>query len=236
MAEKNLAIIGVRKDGVVCGYARRDELTGGKCADHMRTFDDKQVLSATSSLQEVLGALAETRYCFVSVLGKVGGIVSRADIQKPPVRMWLFGMITIIEMFMVRTIEKLYPNGSWQQEVSKGRMKKAEEILRERQRRNQDATLIDCLQFSDKGYILIKDPGMRKDFGFESMRLAKRAVKDLESEADQVYRNAIQDLFANEKDAIELIKKKEILDLLERTSDRCQSVANVILSIFIKNA
>jgi uncharacterized protein Yka (UPF0111/DUF47 family) len=63
-----------------------------------------------------------------------------------------------------------------------------------------------------------------------------KAVKDLESEADQVYRTAIQDLFANEKDAIELIKKKEILDLLERISDRCQSVANVILSIFIKNA
>jgi hypothetical protein len=128
-----------------------------------------------------MGALAETRYCFVSVLGKVGGIVSRTDIQKPPVRMWLFGMITIMEMFMVRTIEKLHPNGSWQQKVSKGRLKKAEEILRERQRRNQDARLIDCLQFSDKGYILIKDPDMRKDFGFETMRLAKRAIKDLES-------------------------------------------------------
>ena len=63
-----------------------------------------------------------------------------------------------------------------------------------------------------------------------------KAVKDLESEADQVYRNAIQDLFTNEKDAIELIKKKEILDLLERISDRCQSVANVILAIFIKNS
>ncbi|GIK60106.1 MAG: DUF47 family protein [Ignavibacteriota bacterium] len=63
-----------------------------------------------------------------------------------------------------------------------------------------------------------------------------KAVKDLESEADQVYRNAIQGLFTNEKDAIELIKKKEILDLLERTSDRCQSVANIILSIFIKNS
>ena len=181
MSEKNLAIIGVRKDGVVAGYANKDELTGGKCADHMQEFDDKQVLSATSSLQEVMGALAETRYCFVSVLGKVGGIVSRTDIQKPPVRMWLFGMITIMEMFMVRTIEKLYPKGSWQQEVSKGRLKKAEEILRERQRRNQDARLIDCLQFSDKGYILIKDPDMRKDFGFETMRLAKRAIKDLES-------------------------------------------------------
>jgi uncharacterized protein Yka (UPF0111/DUF47 family) len=63
-----------------------------------------------------------------------------------------------------------------------------------------------------------------------------KAVKDLESEADQVYRQAVQELFAEEKDAIELIKRKEILDILERTSDRCQSAANVILSIFIKNA
>ena len=63
-----------------------------------------------------------------------------------------------------------------------------------------------------------------------------KAVKDLETEADNVYRTAMTELFANEKDAIELIKKKEILDLLERTSDRCQSVANVVISIFIKNA
>ena len=181
MAEKNLSIIGIRKDGVVAGYTTKDKLAGGKCGDHIHTFDDKMVLSATSSLQEVMEALSANRYCFVSVLGKVGGIVSRTDIQKPPVRMWLFGMITIMEMFMVRTIEKLYPHGSWQQEVSEGRLKKAEEILRERQRRNQDARLIDCLQFSNKGYILIKNPVLRKDFGFESMGVAKRAVKDLES-------------------------------------------------------
>ena len=63
-----------------------------------------------------------------------------------------------------------------------------------------------------------------------------KAVKDLEVEADKIYQQAIKELFENEKDAIELIKKKEIIDLLERTSDRCQSTANVILSIFIKNA
>jgi len=63
-----------------------------------------------------------------------------------------------------------------------------------------------------------------------------KAVKSLESEADKVYQQAIKELFEKEKDAIELIKKKEILDLLERTSDKCQSTANVILSIFIKNS
>ncbi|HEX7356846.1 MAG TPA: DUF47 family protein [Ignavibacteriaceae bacterium] len=63
-----------------------------------------------------------------------------------------------------------------------------------------------------------------------------KAVKDLEVEADKVYQQATKELFENEKDAIELIKKKEIIDLLERTSDKCQSTANVILSIFLKNA
>lgn len=63
-----------------------------------------------------------------------------------------------------------------------------------------------------------------------------KAVKDLETEADMVYHSAIRELFSQEKNAIELIKKKEILGLLEDASDKCQSAANVILSIFIKNA
>ncbi|MBI5662394.1 MAG: DUF47 family protein [Ignavibacterium album] len=63
-----------------------------------------------------------------------------------------------------------------------------------------------------------------------------KAVKDLESEADRVYQTAMKELFEQESNAIDLIKKKEILDLLERISDRCQSTANIILSIFLKNA
>ena len=62
-----------------------------------------------------------------------------------------------------------------------------------------------------------------------------RAVKSLEMEADRIYQQAIKELFDTEKDAITLIKRKEILELLEETSDRCQSVANVVLQIFIKN-
>ena len=63
-----------------------------------------------------------------------------------------------------------------------------------------------------------------------------KAVKDLEKEADGIYQQAVKDLFETEKDAITLIKRKEILELLEEASDKCQVVANVVLSIFIKNA
>lgn len=63
-----------------------------------------------------------------------------------------------------------------------------------------------------------------------------KAVRDLESEADTVYQAAMTRLFEEEKDPITLMKKKEILDILENASDKCQSVANVIVSIFIKNS
>ena len=62
-----------------------------------------------------------------------------------------------------------------------------------------------------------------------------KAVMDLESEGDKIYQQAIKELFETEKDAITLIKRKEILSLLEGACDKCQSAANVILYIFIKN-
>jgi len=82
----------------------------------------------------------------------------------------------------------------------------------------------------------IKELGIAiQDLKVKSINECK-AVKDLEMEADRVFQQAIKELFDTEKDAITLIKRKEILELLERASDKCQSTANVVLSIFIKNA
>ena len=39
----------------------------------------------------------------------------------------------------------------------------------------------------------------------------------------------------NEKDAIGLIRKKEIYELLEATTDRCEDVADVIQNVSVKN-
>jgi uncharacterized protein Yka (UPF0111/DUF47 family) len=60
-------------------------------------------------------------------------------------------------------------------------------------------------------------------------------VKDLETEGDMVFREAIVNLFDSEKDVVELIKKKEILENIEKGVDRCQNAATVIEGILIKN-
>jgi uncharacterized protein Yka (UPF0111/DUF47 family) len=63
-----------------------------------------------------------------------------------------------------------------------------------------------------------------------------KAVAVLETEADKVYHQAMKELFLEEKDPLNVIRKKDILSMLEEASDKSQSAANVILSIFIKNA
>ncbi|MBT0663992.1 DUF47 family protein [Geobacter pelophilus] len=61
-------------------------------------------------------------------------------------------------------------------------------------------------------------------------------VNALENEADRVCREAISRLFDEEKDAIQLIKWKEIYETLERATDKCEDAANILESVVVKNA
>jgi hypothetical protein len=60
-------------------------------------------------------------------------------------------------------------------------------------------------------------------------------VNRLENEADDLERNLIANLFLSEKDPIALIRQKEIYELLEATTDRCEDVADVIQNVSVKN-
>lgn len=61
-------------------------------------------------------------------------------------------------------------------------------------------------------------------------------INRLEDEADHVYHEALAKLFDVEKDPINLIKRKELLETLETALDKCEDVANVIEGIVVKNA
>ena len=61
-------------------------------------------------------------------------------------------------------------------------------------------------------------------------------VHRLENEADRIFQVALGKLFREEKDPIRLIKIKEILESIERATDTCEDVANVLEGITVKNA
>jgi predicted phosphate transport protein (TIGR00153 family) len=61
-------------------------------------------------------------------------------------------------------------------------------------------------------------------------------INEIENAADEIYHNAISDLFENEKDAIELIKKRGILSLLEAATDKAEDVSDMIKTLIVKTA
>ncbi len=61
-------------------------------------------------------------------------------------------------------------------------------------------------------------------------------INSIENKADYVFDKAVGHLFEFEKDAITLIKYKEVLSALETATDMCEDVANVLESILVKNA
>ncbi|MGG3467246.1 DUF47 domain-containing protein [Neobacillus pocheonensis] len=61
-------------------------------------------------------------------------------------------------------------------------------------------------------------------------------IKDYESKCDNVLRQSIKNLFTVEKDPIRIIQYKEIYENLEDIADYCQSVANTLETIIMKNA
>ena len=61
-------------------------------------------------------------------------------------------------------------------------------------------------------------------------------INSLENQADDIYDMSIEKLFDSEPDAKEVIKKREIYQVMEIVTDKCEDAANVIESIVIKYA
>ncbi|HMR18912.1 MAG TPA: DUF47 family protein, partial [Sphingobacterium sp.] len=61
-------------------------------------------------------------------------------------------------------------------------------------------------------------------------------INSVENKADYIFDKAVADLFEYERDAISLIKQKEVLSAMETATDKCEDVANVLESILVKNA
>lgn len=61
-------------------------------------------------------------------------------------------------------------------------------------------------------------------------------INSIENHADDIFEMTLAKLFEEEKNAIEVIKMKDILSLLEIATDKCENAADVINTIIIKNA
>ena len=94
------------------------------------------------------------------------------------------------------------------------------------------ATLAEIIESCSRAIVKALEAMARGDHVAEHLI----EINQLENEADRVNRQALAELFDTEKNAIELIKLKEIYEILEDATDLCEDVANVIEGVVVKNA
>lgn len=182
LLERQRTVAGVVQAGDWLGWVGLEDLQAeGTCADLVRPFDSQPLLSEESPLREVVLALGRSDPVFVRCLGEVTAVLTSADLQEAPMRMWLFGLVTLSEFLMTRMLERQFPEDSWVELLSEGRLEHARALQAERQRRGQQVPLRECLQFGDKADIMLKHEPIRIQLGLESRRKGQEFFRRMET-------------------------------------------------------
>lgn len=175
LREKDFDVAGVqsRPHGPVIGFVATDELQEGLVRDHVQPLTVERLASDATPLRSLLSILKGKEHVFVLVGSNVRGIVTRADLNKPPVRVYLFGLISLLEMHLGFWARDAYPNEGWRKKLAPGRLKKAEKLQRDRTSRKQDTTLFECLQFCDKRDLVLARNQLRERLRLGSVEEAR---------------------------------------------------------------
>lgn len=218
LSRKGFDVAGVRDGDRIVGYVVRDELDGGTVGEHLSHFRPGDLVSDSTPLIETIGLLDGRDALFVLDGDQVRGVVTPADLQKTPVRMLLFGLISLLEMQLTRLIRQHYETESWQESLSEGRRQNAEKILEERRKRNEELTLLDCIQFGDKKDLIADVQVYRDKLGLGSKKAARETLKNVRRLRDDLAHS--QDILGG-RSATEII---EAVDTIRDLVARCESI------------
>lgn len=162
MKSRGFDVVGVREEGFITGYIQYADLQDGVVGDHRKNFDASKVLNESDPMLDTLEALKDSRWVFIKFLGNPSGIVTRGDLQKAPMRMWLFGLISLFEMQLRRKIREQYPNGEWIGYLSEKRREDARQLFFKRQNLKEEIDLVECLYLVDKSTVFYRSKSLRE--------------------------------------------------------------------------
>jgi hypothetical protein len=182
LTRRDFDAAGVKCDagGPVTGFVRRETLTTGLVEDHIEPISSDLLTNPSVGIAELLDRLSHCPYLFVTIDEAVSGVITVADLNKPLVRVYFFGLLSLLEIHMSFWVAQEYPNESWKQTLKAGRVEQAAKMHQERERRGQRLSLADCLQFADKRDLVVAHDGLRDRLSLQSKKAATKWLSDAE--------------------------------------------------------
>jgi hypothetical protein len=137
------------------GLLKYDE---GDVSPSPLTYAD--LLSNNTPLLRAFEALMSKRRFFIRNGDEVDHIVTQSDLDKIPMRLALFGLISALETNLRQLVKEEVPD--WQQYLSQERLTAAHKLLLLKSARNEEIDLLQCLQLADLGSIFSKKRRYKK--------------------------------------------------------------------------
>lgn len=219
MEAHDFDVVGVKSGDGISGYVERSSLINscGKCGDCQHIFHPSELIAISTPLIKLLPILQQTSRVFVLDCNQVSGILTCGDLQKAPVRMLLFSLVTLLEMNLLRLIRLYYPQDSWQKLLKRERLDTIKRLWQESQARNEAMDLLDYLQFCDKRELVLHHSQLLEQLELKSKRSGEKFLK-----AAEQLRNRLahaQDLVASSSWTELISLAAEIETLLRRCED-----------------
>jgi hypothetical protein len=146
--DKNYDIQLVRESG------REDLLVYERKTNTVRPLHESEVISESTPLLDVIEILCEKDHVFVKVKRNVTHLTTRADLDTIPVRIWLYGIISLFEIDLKEVIRSRRVN--WEQLITMNRLNYARDLYRLKRDRNEEIDFLGCIQLTDIGTIVTK--------------------------------------------------------------------------------
>lgn len=210
-------------------FVRAATLADGVCQNYAEPIRASDIISESTPLIEVLFALKFKTYCFIQNGTQISGIVTRADLQKPAVRILVFGIVSLLEMHLSFLVKRYFPLEKWKTVLSSERIAKAETLLGQRKDRNEVLDLVDCLQFADKRDLLLLSGEMRDHFGLHTNQEAKELLNGVQTLRDKLAHSQDIVLGTTWEEIIDNVSKAEaaLLQSDEKIENECHASAEM---------
>ena len=214
-------IAGIRssKDQPILEFVRTASLQNGNCEEVAESIKAADIIAESTPLIEVLNGLRDRTYFFILNGRQISGIITRADLQKPPVRILIFGIISLLEMHLTFLVRTHFPDEKWRDVLKPKRIENAETILQNRKERNEEIDLTDCLQFADKRDLVLASREMRDHLGLESKKGTQSVLRNIEK---------IRDKLAHSQDIVSGTTWEELIDVVQKVEWMLQRSDDIV--------
>lgn len=206
MEQHNFDVMGLLDGDKISRYVSRKRLGEGTCHENGIPIEPREIVSSTTALIDLLPIMKQRDQLFVLDGFKLESIVTSADLQKQPVRMLLFGLVSLLEMFLLMLVRRHYPDGLLRSTLNPKRLEDAQKLYDLRRSRNEEIDLADCLQIADKRDLILKVVAPQQ-LGFDSRRAADSLFKNAEN---------LRNRLAHSQDLVLGTSWVEVIDLAER--------------------